>query len=204
MWTSDAPPIARIMKTICLNLSTVVILALQGSFPLHGADDPQPPPNRPDPAALRERAKKLSPEERQKMIREFREKHGLVGTNRPEWDKRREELRKLPPAEREAKLKELRQEIQEGRRQFKLLAPEDRDAKRRQMKQRIDAQVSALQNQKAEGTITEAETRRLERMEQMSTRLGREAENPKKRGLLKEPLPSATEVLPPPKPNPKE
>ena len=193
------------MKTICLNLSTAVILAVQGSFPLHGAEDPQPPLNRPDPAALRERAKKLSPEERQKMIREFREKHGLVGTNRPEWDKWREELRKLPPAEREAKQKELRQEIQEGKRQFKLLAPEDRDAKRREMKQRIDAQVSALQKQKAEGTITEAEKRRLERMEQMSTRLGRgDSDNPKRRGLLKVPPPSETEELPPPKPNSKE
>jgi hypothetical protein len=193
------------MKTSCLSRSTAVVLALQGSFALHGADDPQPPSNRPDPSALRERAKKLSPEERQKMIREFREKHGLVGTNRPEWDKRREELRKLPPAEREARLKEMRQEIQEGKRQFKLLAPEDRDAKRREMKQRIDAQVSALQKQKAEGALTEGETRRLERMEQMSMRLGRgDGENPKKRGLPKEPLPSETEVLPLPKPNPKE
>ena len=120
------------MKTICLSLSVAAVLALQGGLALHGADDPQPPANRPDPSALRERAKKLSPEERQKMIREFREKHGLVGTNRPEWDKRREELRKLSPAEREARLKELRKEIQEGRRQFKLLAPEDRDAKRRE------------------------------------------------------------------------
>ena len=192
------------MKTICLHLSTVVILALQGSSLLHGAEDPQPPTNRPDPVVLRERAKKLSPEERQKMIREFREKHGLVGTNRAEWDKWREELRKLPPAEREAKQKELRQEIQDGKRQFKLLAPEDRDAKRREMKQRIDAQISALQKQKAEGTITEAEKRRLERMEQMSTRLGRGDSDPKRRGLLKVPPSSETEVLPPPKPNSKE
>jgi hypothetical protein len=193
------------MNTICLSLLTAVILAQQGGVPLHGADDPQPPPNRLDPASLRERAKKLSPEERQKMIREFREKHGLVRTNRPEWDKRREEIRKLPPAEREAKLKELRQEIQEGKRQFKLLAPEDRDAKRREMKQRIDAQISALQKQKVDGTISEAEKRRLERMEEMSTRLGRvDLDNPKKRGLLNEPPPSEAEVLPPPKPNPKE
>ena len=48
--------------------------------------DPVPPPNRPDPAALRERAKKISPEERQKLTREFREKHGLMGTNQSAWD----------------------------------------------------------------------------------------------------------------------
>jgi hypothetical protein len=163
-----------------------------------------PPPNRPDPAALRERAKKLSPEERQKMVREFREKHGLVGTNRTEWEKRREELKNLPPAEREAKLKELRQEIQQGRRQFKLLSPEDRETKRKEMRQRIDAQIAELQKQKATGTITEAEQRRLERMQQMSARLARgDAENPR-RALTPKRLPAPeTDVLPPPKPAPK-
>ena len=163
-----------------------------------------PPVNRPDPAALRERARKLSPQERQKMAREFREKHGLVGTNRTEWEKRREELKNLPPAEREAKLKELRQEIQQGRRQFKLLSPEDRDAKRKEMKQRIDAQIVELQKQKTAGTITEAEQRRLERMQQMSARLARgAAENPK-RALPPNGSPaSEADVLPPPKPAPK-
>lgn len=135
--------------------------------------DPVPPPNRPDPAALRERAKKISPEERQKLTREFREKHGLMGTNQSAWEKRREELKKLPPEERAAKLKELRQEIQEGRGKFKLLSAEDRDAKQGEMKTRIDAQITELQKRKAEGALTESEQRRLERMQQMSKRLGR-------------------------------
>ena len=162
------------------------------------------PANRPDPAALRERARKLSPEERQKMVREFREKHGLVGTNRTEWEKRREELKNLPPAEREAKLKELRQEIQQGRRQFKLLSPEDRDTKRKEMSQRIDAQIVELQNQKAAGAISEAEQRRLERMQQMSARLARgDAENPKRALPPKGSPASETDVLPPPKPSSK-
>lgn len=135
--------------------------------------DPVPPPNRPDPAALRERAKKISPEERQKLTREFREKHGLMGTNQSAWEKRREELKKLPPAERAAKLKELRQEVQEGRGKFKLLSAEDRDVKQSEMKTRIDVQIAELQKRKTEGGLTESEQRRLERMQQMSKRLGR-------------------------------
>ena len=135
--------------------------------------DPVPPPNRPDPAALRERAKNISPDERQKLTREFREKHGLMGTNQSAWEKRREELKKLPPAERAAKLKELRQEVQEGRGKFKLLSAEDRDVKQSEMKTRIDVQIAELQKRKTEGGLTESEQRRLERMQQMSKRLGR-------------------------------
>jgi hypothetical protein len=191
------------MKTrIWLNFSTVVLMTTAGAG-LQAADDPQPPPNRPDPAALRERARKLSPEERQKLIREFRARHGL-GTNHSEWEKRREELRSLPPAEREAKLRELRQQIQQGRRQFKLLSPEDREAKRREMKQRIDGQIAELQKRKADGSINESEARRLGRMQQMSARLaGGEAANANRAPPTKGPPASETDVLPPPKPAPK-
>jgi hypothetical protein len=192
------------MRTALFRLWTTVLLALAGGFGLQAAEDPLPPTNRPDPAALRERARKLSPEERQKMIREFREKHGLVGTNRTEWEKKREELKNLPPAEREARLKALRQEIQQDRRQFKLLSPEDRDTKRKEMRQRIDAQIAALQKQKADGTITEAEQRRLERMQQMSARLARgESENPRRSLPPKGPTASESDALPPPKQAPK-
>ena len=157
--------------------------------------DPVPPPNRPDPAGLRERAKKVSPEERQKLTREFREKHGLMGTNQSAWEKRREELKKLPPAERAAKLKELREEIQEGRGKFKLLSAGDRDVKQSEMKTRIDAQVAELQKRKAEGALTESELRRLERMQQMSKRLGRP---PGAKSNGDAPRKSEGEVLPPP------
>jgi hypothetical protein len=188
------------MRTALFQLWVIVMLGLAGGFGLQAAEDPVTPTNRPDPAALRERARKLSPEERQKMVREFREKHGLVGTNRTEWEKKREELRNLPPAEREARLKALRQEIQQGRRQFKLLSPEDRDTKRKEMRQRIDAQIAALQKQKADGTITETEQRRLERMQQMSARLARgESENPRRLQPLKGPAASESDPLPPPK-----
>ena len=180
-----------------LSLTAIVTLGLLLASPaLFAAEepDPVPPANRPDPAALRERAKKLSPEERQKLMREVRARNGLSGTNRTEWEKRREELKKLPPAERAAKLKELRQDIQQGRGKFNQLSADERDAKRKELKTRIDAQVAELQKRKAEGALNESEQRRLERMQQMSKRLGRPAAG---NGAGKS-RPDEGEVLPPP------
>ena len=157
-------------------------------------DDPPPPPNRPDPAALRERARNLSPEERQKMIREFREKRGLTRTNRNEWERRREELKGLPPEEREAKLKALRQEIQQARGNFKLLSPEEREAKRKEIKERVDAQTTELRKKKTDGSITEIEQRRLERLQLMSKRLEKAATKGLQGGG-----PLSSDDLPPPK-----
>lgn len=161
-----------------MNLSMIAMLTLGlllAAPAIFAAEepDPTPPANRPDPAALRERAKKMSPEERQKLMREVRERNGLSGTNRTEWEKRREELKKLPPAERAAKLKELRKEIQQGRGKASQLSAEERDAKRSELKTRIDGQIAELRKRKAEGVLSESEERRMERMEQMSKRLGR-------------------------------
>lgn len=182
-----------------MNLSLIAILTLGlllASPALFAAEeaDPTPPANRPDPAALRERAKKLSPEERQKLLREVRARNGLSATNRSEWEKRREELKKLPPSERAAKLRELRQEIQQGRGKFNQLTAGEREVKRKELKTRIDAQVAELQKRKTEGALTESEQRRLERMQQMSKRLGRPApENGGGKSRVKD-----GEVLPPP------
>ncbi|PYJ02929.1 MAG: hypothetical protein DME25_14400 [Verrucomicrobia bacterium] len=151
--------------------SVLVFFAAGASSLLGAEEDPLPPTNRPDREALRERARKLPPEERQKLIREFRERQGLGATNHSDWEKRREELKNLPPKEREAKLKELRQELLRGRQGFNTLSPEERETKRKQLKERIDAQVSQLQKKKAEGTMTEIEQRRLERMQHISRRL---------------------------------
>jgi hypothetical protein len=166
------------MRNEMMKLSAIPLLLsglLLASPRLFAAEEPEPvpPPNRPDPAVLRERAKKISPEERQKLTREFREKHALAGTNQSAWEKRREELKKLPPAERAAKLKELRREVREGQGKFKLLSTEDRDVKQGEMKTRIDTLITELQKRKTEGALTESEQRRLERMQQMSKRLGR-------------------------------
>lgn len=183
-----------------MNLSILAILTLGLVLSTPGLfaaeePDPEPPANRPDPSALRERGKRLSPEERPKLMRELRERNGLGGTNRTEWEKRREELKKLPPAERTAKLKELRQEIQQGRGKFSRLSVEERDTKRKELRTRIDAQVAELQKRKAEGALSESEQRRLERMEQMSRRLGRA---PVDKPGQKSPRPDDGEVLPPP------
>jgi Heavy-metal resistance len=183
-----------------MNLSLIAILTLGlllAAPAVFAAEepDPTPPANRPDPAALRERAKKLSPEQRQKMMREFRDRNGTSGTNRTEWEKRREELKKLPAAERSAKLKELRKEIQQGRDKASQLSAEERDAKRSELKTRIDGQIAELQKRKAEGVLSESEQRRMERMEQMSKRLGRGPSA--KQGQKGAPAKDG-EVLPPP------
>ena len=148
-----------------------------GNVALPGAeDDPQPPPNRPNREELKERGRNLAPAERQKMIREFRERHGFGGTNRSEWEKRREELKNLPPREREAKLKEWRQRTLQGRQGFHVLSHEERETKRKELKQRIDSQLAELQKKKTEGTLSPFEQRRLERLQQMSQRLAERAE----------------------------
>jgi len=165
------------MRTNMKTLAAWALLTLAGNSFLPGADDPLPPPNRPDREALRERARNMSPEERQKAIREFRERHGLGGTNRTELEKGREELKNLPPAEREARLKQLRETFGPARREFRMNR-EQRESKRNEMKERIDGQISALEQKKAEGTLTLPEQRRLERMRQMSKRLAQNVPPP--------------------------
>jgi hypothetical protein len=173
-----------VMIRIWMAFST--ILPVAGCLTLGAAEeDPLPPPNRPDREALRERAKNLAPEERQKMIREFREKHGLGGTNRSELERRREEIKKLSPEQREAKLKELRQSLGPARREFRL-NQQQRDSKRNEIQQRINAHIADLEKRKAEGVLSEPEQRRLQRMHQMSRRLAQKA-------------PPGSAGLPPPK-----
>jgi hypothetical protein len=162
------------MKVPSRTIAVCLLFVSVGGSSLFGAEepipDPVPPANRPDREALRERARNMSPEERQKALREFRERHGLGGTNRSELEKRREELKNLPPAEREARLKELRETFGPARREFRMNR-EQRETKRSEMKERIDGQISALEQKKAEAALTETEQRRLDRMRQMSKRL---------------------------------
>jgi hypothetical protein len=150
-----------------------VFLTLSTTLVALAAEELQPPPGRPDRETLRERVKNLSPEERQKMIKEFRERNGLGRTNQSEWEKKREEFKSLPPEARAARMRELRESLAKDRGGFRLLTPEQREAKRGEMKKRVDTQIEGLRKKKTDGTITEAEQRRLERMEQMSGRLGR-------------------------------
>lgn len=188
------------MKTTWVQLITGTLLICASHSIARAAEDdllpPPPPTNRPDPAALRERARNLAPEERQKLVREFREKHGLGTSNRVDWEKRREEFKQLPPAEREAKMKELRKEVQEARDRFKLISDDEREIKRREMKERIDAQVSDLKQKKTDGTITEAESRRLERFQKMSVRLEKGDVLGPRSPSAKRPAPNAKSAAP--------
>jgi len=159
------------MRRILIWFSAVFFLGGAGRLVAGAEDDPAPPPNRPNREEFKERARMLPPAERQKMIQEFREQHRLGATNGADWEKRREELKNLPPPEREAKMKELRRPLLQGAPGPNTLSPQEREAKRKELKERIDAQVSELEKKKADGTITEVEQRRLERMQQMSRRL---------------------------------
>jgi hypothetical protein len=114
---------------------------------------------------LREELKSLSPEERQKRLREFREKHGTPV--RDELEKRREELQKLPPEERQAKMKVLREQIMERR---KAMTEEERRAKRGEIKSRLERQLGELRQKKTNGTLTPLESKRLQRLETVGQR----------------------------------
>ncbi len=170
-------------------------LPLAVALPLLAAEEPDivPPANRPDPAALRERGRDaIDPAQRQRMMREFRERNAPLGINRSAWEQRREEIRKLPPAERAERMKELRREMQQGDGNFRLLSPEERDAKRNEIRLRIENQVGELKKRRVEGTLSDPEKRRLERMEQMARRLARNpGSNAVPAGALPPPRPSA-------------
>ena len=78
-------------------------------------------------------------------------------------EKLRQELQNLPPEERRKKLQEMREQRQQ-------LTPEQREAQRKQMRERMDKRLADLQKKKTDGTITEQETKQLERLEQMKKR----------------------------------
>jgi hypothetical protein len=50
------------------------------------------------------------------------------------------------------------------------LSPEERDAKRKEMRERMQKQLAELRKKKADGTLSEAEKKRLERMEEVNKR----------------------------------
>src|SRR5262245_53832506 len=144
---------------------------------LRADDDPQPPqPPRINREELREQLKNLTPEQRQAKIREFRERQ--LGTNRVNIEKRRqefqklqEELKNLPPEERQKKMREWRQKQGLAQPGFRTIDADQAKAKRQELKSRIDQQLTELRKKKADGTITEQESKRLERMETMAKRI---------------------------------
>jgi hypothetical protein len=163
------------MKTksiLAFLLAALVGLALG----LRAQEDPKPPQPPLDRQQLREQLKNLTPEQRQAKLREMREQQ--LGTNRVEIEKRREafqklqeELKGLPPEERQARMREWREKQGLGRPGFRTIDTDQAKAKREELKKRIDQQLTELRKKKADGTITEQESKRLERMELMSKRL---------------------------------
>jgi hypothetical protein len=165
------------MKTCTLlAVSLTVLSALSPCIVLSADDEPKPPQPRPSREELREKFKNLTPEERQAKLRESRERQ--AGTNRVDLEKRRQEFQKfqdevknLPPAERQAKIKEWRQKQGLAQPDFRTLNPGQAKAKRGELKKRVEQQLGELRKKKSDGTITEQESKRLERMELMTKRL---------------------------------
>jgi hypothetical protein len=163
--------------TVFLHCSATLLLLGTG-VTLRAADDPAPPPGLPSREELREKLKGLTPAERQAKIKELRDKAGTAGLmsdeaqkRRAEFEKFRESVKDLPPAERATKLREWREKNPGAPVGPAGMTPEERQARRKEFSKRIEDQLDALKKKKADGTITEDETRRLHRMEQMAKRL---------------------------------
>jgi hypothetical protein len=99
------------------------------------------------PDELREKLKSMTPEERRAAIKEWREKHPDAAARQSKILKRREGVKEPTPEEREAKRKEAREYTEK--------------------------RVAELQKKKADGTITEQESRQLERLELFLKKGGR-------------------------------
>jgi len=157
----------------------IVTLAAGTTLRAMAADnaDPAPPPGRPSREEMREQLKGLTPAERQAKLRELREKAGgpplgeEAQKRMVDFRKFRESVRDLPPPEREMKIREYREKNMIAPLRPSILTPEERQSFRAKFSERIQDHLDALQKKKAAGTLTEAESRRIQNMEQMAARL---------------------------------
>jgi hypothetical protein len=62
-----------------------------------------------------------------------------------------------------------------GRPELKGLSPDEREAKRKEMRERMQKQLAELRKKKADGTLSEADKKRLERMEELDKRFDQSA-----------------------------
>jgi hypothetical protein len=188
---------SNVMNTSkALGAITVLLIAWSGNA-MGAAEDSPPAPNPNRREELRESLKDLSPEERKARIREMRERG--EGPFRDEAQRRREALRNMPPEERQAKLKVLgeragvtnRADFKELRQELRSLPPseraarirelrekagpsplfsdEERQVRRKEIRQRLNTQIEQLRRKKSDGSISEAEARRLQRLEKIAT-----------------------------------
>jgi len=167
------------MTRIALLGSTTLLLAALGTgAALRAADEPAPPPGRPTREELRERFKNLTPEERTARLKALREKGGpgapaadAILKRRAEVEKLREEIKDLPREQQQARIRQWRETNGLGRPALAAMSAEEREARRKVFQARIEAHLTTLNKKKADGSITEEETRRLQNMERMLKRL---------------------------------
>lgn len=119
---------------------TAALLSCGAALALRAADTPASTTESPSSRdELREKLKKMTPEERQAALKEWREKHPEAAAKIRDERKARQASQDLTPEQREARMKERRAAA--------------------------EARVADLNKKKAAGTITPQETQQLERME---------------------------------------
>jgi hypothetical protein len=124
----------------------ICALLLASGQVLKSGDSPEKRPGREPSEKRREEWNKLSPEERESKLREWRKTNGL--TSRGDSDKLREQLKKM--------------------------SPEERVAKRKEIKGRLEKRIAELRDRQANGSMTAQEGRELERREQILKRFDQE------------------------------
>ena len=124
----------------CITIIWLCVFNGAGIAMLRAGDQPpEKHPGREEFEKRREEWQKLSPEERDAKIKEWRRTNS--GPARTEWEKRRE--------------------------QFKNMSPEEREAKRAELKVRLEKRIAELRSKQTNATITPPELRELERREQV-------------------------------------
>ena len=117
---------------------TAALLAIGIAGAVRAADDNDAKDVNATRRELREKLKNMAPEERRAAIKAWREKH-------PDQV---EQLRKR-------------------REEFKNLTTEEREAKRKEMRGKLGERVAELEKKRADGTITDLEKQRLDRMKHL-------------------------------------
>lgn len=154
------------MKTKLSTLGLAAAIILSSGLQMTAADSSVAPARE----ELREKLKKITPEEREARLKEVREKRGGTshGTN---------DFKKMTPEEREAKMKEKRENAEKSftgkkaHEEFQKLSTEERQAKMKEWRTKMEGVAGPLRKKKADGTLTEEESRKLTRMEETLKRM---------------------------------
>jgi hypothetical protein len=132
------------MRSIFTILMCATLVA--SALVLRADDPPEKSPSREDSEKRKEEWKKLSPEEREAKMNEWRKTN--AGPSRAEMEKRREQLKNM--------------------------TPEERAAKRKEIKERLEKRIAELKAKQTNGELATQEARELERREQILKRFEQE------------------------------